>query len=105
MTVQFLVINSASSRQSLNGFSVPSDFINMALFSSWCLRSASKCPLPEASSNIRRFLPRWGPGNKAPEDAGNQQFPPQLVRAVILIFASSRRENAWDIRSLLEVHP
>src|SRR5207245_10636631 len=104
MTVQFLVINSPSSRQSLNGFSVPSDFINMALFPSWCFRSASKCPLLEAAATFRAYCTAAA-GNKASEDAGDQRIRSQPVSAVILVFAFSGRENPWDIRSLLEVHP
>src|SRR5260370_16326627 len=76
-TVQSFVISSPSSRQSLNGFSVPSFFISKALFSSCFLRSASKQPPPsEGACKPRAYFTAFGPPTPPPTTHASTHFPP-----------------------------
>src|SRR6185437_15772376 len=79
MTVQSLVISSPSSRHNRNGFSVPSDFIRLALISSCRLRSESKCPLLGAADCERAYRTAFGPALNPPKMHDTSEFAPSQL--------------------------
>src|SRR5216684_6917319 len=82
MTVQFLVINSPSSRHMRNGFSVPLEFIRRPLKSSCRFFSESKAVLETPSVDLALFLAyctACGPATKPPKMHDTSEFAPRRL--------------------------